>query len=123
MVNLSAGTVLRGTELDRFVQVEGLVLGEGNAALTGMRAGTADNPGGGDVTVLGLANGAVIDGGAGLDVLDLRGETTGWVINQIRDPSSGGGDVRGFEVVLGALGVSNSLQGAGAVMAAAVMTS
>lgn len=113
-LNLSAGTLTRGAEVDHFSSVELFELGEGADKVTGFKDNVYVATMGGNDTVVGLCSNSVIDGGTGLDVLDLTAETA---MTQVDLSNTGTINaskttfVIGFETVLGALDAQNFLSG------------
>lgn len=113
--DMAAGTVIRGTETDRLISIEGVFLGDRADIVRGNATGIYVDLGGGNDRLIGLASNSSFDGGAGTDFLDLRQVTASVTVRL--DLGYGGigsaTDVglTGFEVVYGALHSSSTIYG------------
>lgn len=111
VLDLAAGTLTRGTEQDRFVNVELFELGTGDDLVRGAADLVYIDTAEGNDTVVGFHAHSYLIGGAGSDVLDLRGETRTLTIALDGSSSSLDATVLGFETVLGATRRATSLLG------------
>lgn len=111
--DMAAGTITRGSEVDRLVSIEGVQLTDrGDRVLAAAGNIFVDLADGAD-TLLGLGSKASFDGGAGRDVLDLR-QAGGSVVVRLDQGYSGINGaldvtVSNFEVVFGATSWTNTI--------------
>lgn len=111
VLNLSTGTLTRGTEVDTFFNVEDFDLGEGADKVIGTRNDMLLFTEGGNDTVVRLSTNSYLDGGAGFDLLDLRSLTAALTLNLSNGKLPQGSIAVNFEAVIGSATATNKLTG------------
>lgn len=111
VMDAAAGTLEHGAETDVFSEIEGFILTDLGDSVVGLQADMGVLGLDGKDTVVGLAARVYLAGGWGIDLLDLRNETAATTIHLDGQLSSKGAEIHGFEVILGALGFVNDLNG------------
>jgi Ca2+-binding RTX toxin-like protein len=114
VVNLALGQVTTGTEVDRFVGIEALELGNGADLVYANKAGFVVDLSAGNDRVIGMAGQSLYIGGDGNDTLDLSGfKTPVKVFLDMFTVQVGvnTAQLQEFETVLGSLIAANTMRG------------
>lgn len=111
VLDFATSTIKRGGETDVFAGIEAFELGNGSDTIPAMAAGMIVLMGGGNDLVLKLADAIGLDGGLGIDTLDLRATTSAVIVDQSANGGISTSEISGFEIVLGAVSATNRING------------